>query len=89
MGMPALGVGHRQPAHRGGAVAVLAWPQQKLEVVGHEAVRQQSHIEACDGLLQDPLERGIVVIILEDRQSRISPVEGRVDQAAFHGTSWS
>ncbi len=59
-----------------------------MEVVGHEAVGQQSHVEAGDGLLQDPLERGIVVIIVEDSRSRISPVQGMVDQAAFRGTSW-
>jgi hypothetical protein len=89
MGMSALGVGHGQPAHEGGEVAVLAGPQQQMEVVGHEAVGQQSHVEAGDGLLQDPLERGIVVIIVEESRSRISPVEGMVDQAAFGGTSRS
>jgi hypothetical protein len=64
-GVRALGVGHGQPAHEGGDVAILAGPQQQMEVVGHEAVRQQSHVEAGDSLLQDPL------IIVEDRQSRI------------------
>ena len=66
-----------------GEVAILAGPQQQVEVVGHQAVGQQSHVEAGDGLLQDPLERGIVVIIVEDSQSGISPVQGMVDQAAF------
>jgi hypothetical protein len=60
-----------------------------MELVGHEAVGQQSHVEASDGLLQDPRERGIVDINVEDSQSRISPVQGMVYQAAFRGTSWS
>jgi hypothetical protein len=60
-----------------------------MELVGHEAVGQQSHVEVGNSLLQDPRERGIVVIIVEDSQSRISPVQGMVDQATFRGTSWS
>ncbi len=58
-------------------------------MVGLEAVGQQSHVEAGDGLVQDTLERRIVVIALEDSQSRISPVEGMVDEAALGDTSRS
>ena len=75
--------------HEGREVAILAGPQEQMEVVGHEAVGQQSYVEAGDGALQDPLERGIVVIIVEESQSRISPVKGMVDQATLRGTSWS
>jgi hypothetical protein len=60
-----------------------------MEVVGYEAVGQQSHFEAGDGLVQDTLERRRVVIALEDIQSRTSPVDGLVDEAAFGGKSWS
>ncbi len=77
MGMPCgTGVGHVQPAHEGGEIAVLAGPQRQIEVVGLEAVGPQSHVEASDGLVQDTLERRIVVIALEDSQSRIRRTAG-------------
>ena len=76
MGMPAQGVGHRRPRMKVERTPVLTGPQPQMELAGYGAVGQKSHVEAGDGLVQDPLERRIVVFALEDSQSRISPVEG-------------
>jgi hypothetical protein len=68
------------------------WSRQfppQMEAVGPEAVGQQPHVETGDGLVQDPLEHRIVVIALEDSQSRTSPVDGMVHEVAFGGASWS
>ncbi len=38
--MPPLGLRHGEPAHAPGAVAILAGPEQDVEMVGHQAVSQ-------------------------------------------------
>ena len=46
-------------------------------MVGHQAVRQQPRIIARDGLSENALERGKVLVSLEDGQPGIRPVEER------------
>ena len=50
LGVPALGVGERQPAHESRQLAVLAWPDQQVPVIGHQAVGQKSRARTFDRL---------------------------------------
>ena len=51
--MPPLGVRHGEPAHEPEEVAILVGPEQDVEVVGHQAVSQQSHVMAHDRLREE------------------------------------
>jgi hypothetical protein len=89
VGVPALGMCHGEPAHKAGEVAVLARPEQEMEVVGHQAVSQQSHVVAGDCLGQNSLERCIVTVIVKDGRARVGSVEGMIDESAFSRSWWS
>ena len=52
-------------------------------MAGHQAVGEQPHVVTGDRLGQDPLERLVIVVGLEDGQAGGASVEGMVDQAAF------
>jgi hypothetical protein len=66
VGVPPLGVGHGEPAQELREVALLARPAQEMEMVGHHAGGQQPGIRARDGLSENSLERGLVLVGLED-----------------------
>jgi hypothetical protein len=87
--MPPLGVRHGEPAHEPGEVAILAGPEQDVEVVGHQAVSQQPHVTAHHRLREDALECRIFLVGLEDSQPGIGPIQGVVDEATFRRSSWS
>ena len=66
--------GH-QPVHPAAQVAVLAGPEGQVEVVGHEAVGQDAH-RAADTGLGHHVEEGVIIVgLVEDRGSRVPPVE--------------
>ena len=66
VGVPALGVRQREPAHEPGEVPIPAGPEQEVEVAGHQAVDEQPHVVTSDRLGQDPLECLVIVVGLED-----------------------
>jgi hypothetical protein len=91
-----MGPSHRRRASKQPApkarwveIAIVARPYQQMEVIGHQAVGQQSHIEARNRLNQHLLVCRIVVIAVEDRQARVRSVQNMIDQAAFYGSLWS
>jgi hypothetical protein len=60
---PLLGVGQGEPAHEPGEVAVRPRPDDEMEVVGHDAVGEQSHVVAIHRLGQKPDERLEVAVV--------------------------
>ncbi len=84
-----LGERHGEPAHEPGEVAILTWPEQDVEVVGHQAVSQQSHVMAHHRLREDALECRIILVGLKDSQPGVGPIQGVVDEATFRRSSWS
>ena len=54
-----------------------------MEVVGHQAVSQQSHVMAFHHLREDALECRIILAGLEDSQPGVGPIQGVVDEATF------
>jgi len=53
-----------------------------MPVVGHDAVREQPHVEALDGLGQDALEGFVVGRLGEDPRAGVGAVEGMLDDPA-------
>jgi hypothetical protein len=43
MGVPALGVGHGEPLHESRELAVGFWPEDEVEMIGHEAIGAYAH----------------------------------------------
>ena len=87
--MPPLGVRHGEPAHKPGVVVILAGPEQDVEVVGHQAASQQSHVMAHHLLREDALGCRIILVGLEDSQPGVGPIQGVVDEATLRRSSWS
>ncbi len=66
--------GH-QPVHPAAQFAVLAGPEGKVEVVGHEAVGQDAHRGADTGLGHH-IEEGVIIVgLVENRGPCVSPVK--------------
>ena len=55
VGVPALRVGLLEPLHETGKGFLLALggPEDQVEMVGHDDIREQPHVEAPEGLRQD------------------------------------
>lgn len=79
MGMPALGMGHRQPSHESGQVAIASGPEDEVEVVGHDAVGQHPHGVARGGVGEDAEEGAIIAVVVEDRGAGDGAVQGVID----------
>ena len=76
-----MGVGQRQPANEPRQLTVVLGPDDKVPMVRHDAIGQQSSSRAVNGFLENPLEGLVIGVLLEDRHPRIGPVEHMVDQA--------
>ena len=78
----ALGVGREQAAHPPAQVAILAGPQDPVEMVGHQATAEE-----VDGSVPpgpgDRLDEGVEVRrLVEDRGATMATVQGKVNEAA-------
>jgi len=60
-----------------------------VEVIGHQAVSQQPHIEPGHGFGQDPFERGEIAVVVQDSESGVGSVQSVIDKSALSGTSRS
>ena len=63
------------------AFTVPARPDDQVPVVGHDAVGQVPGPRAFDRLFQDPLERLIVLVALEDGHPGVGAVQDMENQA--------
>src|SRR5438132_7809003 len=80
MGMPELGMGHRQPAHPFREVAVPARPYDQMPMIGQETIGQEPHGQPVEGGTQDALKGGIVFWLLKDPGAAHRSVEDMVDK---------
>lgn len=69
VGVPALGVGHGEPAHEVGELAVLARPEDEVEVVGHEHVGTDPHALTLAGLGEDLFEGAVIGVVVKDLET--------------------
>jgi hypothetical protein len=87
--VPPAHVRHRQPVHEPAKVAVLARPQKQVPMIGHQAVRQQSHPRQLQHLDHRLLECGIVAFFGKHLISVVAAVEAVEHNAARGGSSTS
>jgi hypothetical protein len=75
--LPPLRMGQREPVHALWQVAIPLWPDDGIPVVGHDAVRQESHGDSLTRLPQYPFKGGIVFVIDEELHPSVRPIQGR------------
>src|SRR5438477_3869967 len=90
MGMPALRMRHRQPAHPFRQVAVPARPDDQVPMIGQETIGQEPHRQPIEGRAQDALKGGIVFRLLKDPGAAHRSIEDMVDESTGSDTqaSW-
>jgi hypothetical protein len=90
MGVPALGVGQREPVHEIGKLAVMLGPQNHVPVIGHQAIGEQPCVrQACLRFHQHIDERLVIAVLMKKLQLAVAPVENVIDVAAQGVSSWS
>jgi hypothetical protein len=68
-------MGREQPVHPAAQIAITAWPQNQVKVIGHETVPEQSHRTPQRCLRHHLKERAEIVGLVEDRGPSVTPVE--------------
>src|SRR5438132_623558 len=86
MGMPALRMRHRQPAHPFRQVAVPARPDDQVPMIGQQTIRQEPHGQPVEGRAQDAFKGGIVFWLVEDSGPVNRSVEDMVDESTGSDT---
>ena len=75
-------MGREQPRHVVAEITVCAWPNDKVKVVGHQAVSNQAHGHVLVGVAQE-IEEGVeIAILVKDGTSAITAVKDVVTVAA-------
>ncbi len=82
MGVLSLGVSQGQPQHELGEVTIAARPEQEVEMIGHQAVRQQPHAIPGHCFSQDPFECSEIALVLKDGEPGVGPVERVINKSA-------
>src|SRR5438105_9445256 len=76
-------VRRQQPHHVVTQFAISPWPDKEVEMIRHEAVAEQAHIEALPRLPQE-LEEGIeIAILVKDSKAAVATVEDVITVAAL------
>ena len=84
--MPALGVRQRQPLHEPGELPIDPGPEDQVEVVGQHFVGHEPYVVPRDRLGQGAVKGRIIILVREDGEPGIGPVQGMIDQSAFGST---
>jgi len=87
VGVPALHMGDLQPAHefREHGGLALAWPEDQVEMIGHDHVGEQAQGNAGVGFFQDALEGEVVVGFLENGGPARGTVDDVIDGVVLEG----
>jgi hypothetical protein len=72
--VPASDVCGGQALHEAAELGVMAWPEDEMPVIGHQAIGEKAHVQALKRLSQQCDKRGVVGLFAEDVHSRISAV---------------
>ena len=72
-------MGHAEPAHEAFQFLVTLWPQQKVPVIGHQAIRQNVHVGPFTRFADDAEERVIVRRLVEQVPPTVTAVQHMVD----------
>lgn len=75
----------QQPLHVSTEVVIVAWPEDQVKMVGHEAEGEQPHVDAFVGGQQQIEEAAMVLVGVEDLHAAVAAVDDVVADAADGG----
>lgn len=75
MGMPPLGVRHRDPPQHLGEFSVSSWPQNQMPMSRHQAIGRDAQARGGMGFSKNLFKGGVVGRCLEERQAADSTVQ--------------
>src|SRR5580704_17398267 len=75
----------QRPLHPAAQVAVVVRPKHQVEVIGHEAERQDPHGKPLAGSGQNGDEGFVVLVLVEDRRAVVAAVQDVVAIAPNRG----
>ena len=75
-----------QPAQKRPQFAIRNRPQHEMPMIGHETITEHAGRLFQQRFAQNALECLVVAVLLEQRQTRHTPVKGMVDEAAGGNT---
>ena len=80
--LPALGVSVGHPLHESRQVAVTSRPKQEVPVVGHPTERADANRRQAYAYLDNPLEGGVVLVLIEDLHPAHAPIQDVEDHTS-------
>lgn len=90
--LPPLRVRQRQPAHELRELALLAWEEHQVPVIGHDAPVEDADRRALVRFDEHLLEGEEIIIFLEQTQAAVGAVQDVVDNSARgrsgRGVAW-
>jgi hypothetical protein len=75
MSMPAHGVGVSHPSKKLGDLSICLWSDNKVPMVGHDAVGKNWKRNAFVSQFHDAFESSVIFLLLEQRQSRHGTID--------------
>ncbi len=69
IGMPALGVRHRDPPQHLGEFPISSWPHEQMPMIRHQAIGLDAQARGRMGFGHNLFERGVIGRFLEQRQA--------------------
>jgi hypothetical protein len=82
-------VGQRDPSQEIAHPAIFGWLEDKVPVVGHQLVRQNSAGLPIQSLREDAFEGVVVLRRVKHRGPRVGTIQRVIDPARLVRTSWS
>jgi len=87
MGMPAHGMSVREPLREGRELSLLLRPNDKVPIIGHQAIGEQPGRMRLQRLAEHALKGLVVAILLEQRQARNGSIENVIEVTSRRCTS--
>lgn len=80
MRMPALGMRDRDPAEHLGEFAIMPRPEEKMPMIGHEAIGGDANLGLIVGLSKNVLKCGVVRGLAEQFESADTPIQDMIGE---------
>lgn len=78
MPVVAAHMGGQEPLHPAAEIAVVVRPKHKMEVIGHQAVAQETHGESLAGGFKQGDEGGVIRLLMKDLSPAVPAIKNVV-----------
>ena len=89
MFLPSSGVGYGESLHERGQISVVLWPEHEMPVIGHQAIRDDSHRPLFQSLSDNPFECQIVFVVKEKLLLANATIDNVVNESSWGDASGS